>query len=602
MKRLSLIAFMLFSPALLAAEGYIPGAPKDPTVRTAQFNASSGRYFSALNELLAIPSASYNSLPPSADYRWQLADDYLSFGMGDKAESLYRDLALVTTNHDALAKARLQLADFDFQRGYHTEARNILTNMRDKLPQALLEQWQDQTARGLLAQKRYSEAVDVLSKFDNASKQSAYTRFNLGVSLINAGRVVEGRDILDRVGRMSVETSADLALRDKANLTLGWHYLSNQLAENAKPVFRRIRSKGPFSNRALLGLGWAEMLPVSQLRIAAANKPEDDSPAPISTFPSLGQLLRPGFLDDTIFSRAFGSEKARLGNLNPEEEDALKRALVFWVELISRNPMDPAVHEGWLAIPYSLDRLGAHEQALKYYELAVSKLEDVRTRADQAKDSIRKGRMVETIVKRDIDAESGWYWELKELPDVPETYYLQSLLAEHSFQEALKNYRDVRLLGRNLDNWKSRLDVLESNFTGQGRPSVEPEALFKRAREGFIPPWPTPTIRLRLEAVLSAPGSYDDAIAATPTTKMPLKLGTPKRFDSPWEKLQTMKSRLTALRPIVSSAYAEQGRQLQDMAITELDGQKKQIEKYLVEARFALARLYDKQLKGELND
>jgi tetratricopeptide (TPR) repeat protein len=600
-RRLALVALVL-SPAVMAADGYLAGAPKDPAVRVAQFDAGSGRYFSALNELLTIPDSSHSSLSVATDYRWQLADDYLSFGMGAKAESLYRELAVVTTDHVQLAKARLRLADFEYQHGYQTEARNLLTSMRDKLPQSLLPEWQSQLVRGLLAQNRYPEAIDVLSKYGSTGKLSEYARYNLGVSLINAGRLPEGRDMLDRVGRMSVDTSDDLALRDKANLTLGWHYLSNQMGNSAKPIFGRVRSKGPYSNRALLGLGWTEMLPASQLKGLPADKTADNaSPTPFSTFSSLGQLLRPGFLEDTIFAKAFGDNKKRLGNLSPQDEDALKRALVAWVELINRNPQDPAVHEGWLAIPYSLDRLGAHEQALRYYEFAVAKLEAARQRAQQAKASITQGRMVDTIVRREVDAESGWEWELKDLPDAPETYYLQSLLADHRFQEALKNYRDVRLLGRNLDSWKQKLDVLESSYTGQGRASVAAEILFKQAKAGFIPPWPTPVINLRLETNLAPPGRYDDAIAADKPSTMPLKLGAPKRFDSQWEKLQAMRARLDALRPLVDSAYAEQGRLLQDMAATELEGQKKQIEKYLVEARFALARLYDKQLKGELN-
>ena len=604
MKRhfLSLLLLSLISPSLMAADGFISGAPKDPAVRTAQYEVSSGRYFSALNELLTIPQSSQGSNSGSAaDARWQLAEDYLSFGMSSKAEALYRELALVTTDHTLLAKARLRLAEFEYERGYHTEARNMLTSMRDKLPESLLLEWQDQLSRGLLAQNRYADAIETLTKFDNAKKQSYYTRYNLGVALINVNRLQEGRELLDRVGRMPVDTSEDLALRDKANLTLGWHYLSNQMASNAKPLFGRVRSRGPYSNRALLGLGWAEMLPASTLKGVTPAKVDDSSPTPFSTFSSLGQLLRPGFLDDSILAKAFGTDKPRLGNISPQEEDALKRALAAWVELINRNPQDPAVHEGWLAIPYSLDRLGAHAQALRYYEFAVQKLEAARTRANQAKDSIRQGRMVETIVRRDVDAESGWQWELKDLPDAPETYYLQSLIAEHRFQEALKNYRDVRLLGRNLDNWKQKLDAIEASYTGQGRPFVEPEALFKRAMEGFVPPWPTPTIQLRLETAISPPGSFDAAIAPDRKTSMPLKTGIPKRFDSGWEKLQAMRARLDALRPIVSSAYAEQSRQLQEMAAAELDGQKNQIEKYLVEARFALARLYDKQLKGEFN-
>jgi hypothetical protein len=59
---------------------------------------------------------------------------------------------------------------------------------------------------------------------------------------------------------------------------------------------------------------------------------------------------------------------------------------------------------------------------------------------------------------------------------------------------------------------------------------------------------------------------------------------------------------VTNLRAQLTAAGNEQARLLQEMALIELDGQKRQIERYLIEARFALARLYDRQKRGELND
>jgi hypothetical protein len=39
------------------------------------------------------------------------------------------------------------------------------------------------------------------------------------------------------------------------------------------------------------------------------------------------------------------------------------------------------------------------------------------------------------------------------LPDAPETRYVYHLLATHEFQEGLKNYRDIKLMQRNLASW-----------------------------------------------------------------------------------------------------------------------------------------------------
>jgi len=594
-----LLAAVMSASAAHAADVYTPGSKDDPNVKAAQYQNDEGRYFSSLIELLRMSSES----KLSDEARWLLSEDYLSFGMGNKSEALYREIAQTTTDQLTLGRARLRLAEFDYQRGYLDEARSTLLKMQEKLPKQLVEQWQDLLSRVLMAQGRYNEAVSVLTNLDNASRQTQYTRFNLGVALINNGRAPQGRDLLDRVGRMRVMTSEDLALRDKANLTLGWHFLHNQLGGSAKAIFERVRSEGPYSNRALLGLGWAELAPRGAKQEHSSVADADDRPF-FSSFSTLGVLLRPGFIDNDIFKRA-GMRNFRLEKLGKTEEAALKRALVAWVTLINRDPMDPAVQEGWLAIPYSLNKLGAHTQALQFYEKAVDQLEANRKRADVAMSSIKQNLMVDRIVRDDLNAESGWEWKLKDLPDAPETYYLQSLLAEHRFQEALKNYRDTQMMARNIDGWQKRIVAMETANQSPERANVATDVLVKHATEDWTPPWKesNPPAELRSEEALSVPGAYDTP-AASPTTTPQVELasGTPANAQGDREKIDALKTRLVTLQKSLADASDAQSKILQTLAINELTGQKKQIEKYLVEARFALARLYDRQMKGELDD
>lgn len=597
---LLLLAASLSISSAYAADTYTPGSVKDPNYLAAQYQTDEGRYFSSLTELLQMDSES----KLSSDSRWLLAESYLSFGMANKAEPIYREIAQTTNDQLMLGRARLRLAEFSYQRGYLDESRSALLKMQEKLPKQLVEQWQDLLSRVLMAQGRYNEAVSVLTNLDNAGKQSQYTRYNLGVALINDGRAPQGRDLLDRVGRMRVMTLEDLALRDKANLTLGWHFLHNQLGGSAKAIFQRVRSEGPYSNRALLGLGWAELAPRGAKQEHSDVADPDDRPF-FSSFSTLGVLLRPGFVDNDIFKRA-GLRNFRLEKLGKTEEAALKRALVAWVTLINRDPMDPAVQEGWLAIPYSLDKLGAHTQALQYYEKAVENLEMNRKRADTAMASIKQGRMVETIVRREINVENGWEWKLTDLPDAPETYYLQSLLAEHRFQEALKNYRDTRMMARNIEGWTERINAMEVASQSPDRDKVTPDTLVKHATEDWTPPWKdsNPPAELRSEDTLSVPGAYDQPLTDgnSAPAKVALTAGTPSNAEGNHEKTEALKGRLLALQKSLADASDAQSKILQNLAITELTGQKKQIEKYLVEARFALARLYDRQMKGELND
>jgi tetratricopeptide (TPR) repeat protein len=603
MKRVAcaLLTLTAVAAADAASDQYAPGAAQDPRVRAAEYLGRDRRHFSAIVELRMVDPRSDPQRLPEA-YQWRLAENYLSYGMRDRAEGLYRQLARSTEDTELAARAQLRIAEFEYTRGYFAEARATLYRMREALPQGLVEDWQDLLARVLLAEQRYGEAAEILTELDNSERQSPYTRYNLGVALINDGRTPQGLTVLDRVGRMIPDNLEQVALRDRANLSLGWHFLQNQQGGTAKPALARVREEGPFSNRALLGLGWAELAPQGDRVSKVEVGDEQADPSPFTTFSTLGVLLRPGFAEEDIFKRA-GMRSFRLSKASREEEDALRKALAPWVELISRDPMDTAVQEAWLAIPFTLDRLGAYTQALDFYERAIKVLEEARSRMDAAMVSIRQGRMVETIVRREADAESGWNWKLLDLPDAPETYFLQQLLAEHRFQEALKNYRDVRMMSRSLESWSQRLAAAEVAYAAEDRQVVQPEELIRRAQADWTPPWSGLEIRLRSDVGLSVPGEYAGPALPPVAIRPALRLAPPPaRFNGPVERSRAAQQRVTNLRAQLTAAGNEQAKLLQDMALIELDGQKRQIERYLIEARFALARLYDRQKRGELND
>lgn len=593
-----LTPLLLLLAALPAhAATYVAGSDYDPRLRSAKYLIEDQRQLASLTELARIRSIDdWRSMPQS--YQWALGKAYLGFGMRNDAGPIFRNLGANTNEQLELARLRLRLAELEFQRGYLNESRNTLYAMREKLPDSVVPDWQDLLSRVLLANGRYSETVEVLTELKNSDDQSNYTRYNLAIAYLKNGELQKGRDILDRIGRIRVTDNETLALRDKANTTLGWNFLKSQLGGTAKPIFFRVRSEGPFSNRALLGLGWSELSPRGE-RQRRELPPEL---SPYTSFSTLGVLLNPGFVERfDRFDYERKNPRFRLGKISTDEQVSLKRALVAWVELTGRDPMDPAVQEALLAIPYALDRLGAHTDALNYYEKAVKELEVNRKRISAAVASIGENRMIETIVKRDLDSESGWEWKLKDLPDAPETYYLQNLLSEHRFQEALKNYRDVRLLSRNMDAWQDRLTTLEIAYAGRPRgDELKPDEMVARAREGWTPPWQKMSVALRLEQGIGVPGAYDDPVERTAIPPMQMVLGNvPDRFDGPYERLQQQKARAAQLREQLALASNDQARILQAMATEELEGQRKAIEKYLVEARFSLARLYDRVLKEE---
>jgi tetratricopeptide (TPR) repeat protein len=591
-------AIALDAKPVAAPKSYAAGSSDDPKLGMAIFLKNDKRFFSALSELLRIAAAAPDPEQLSAAYYEQLAECYLNFGLPDRAGAIYQRLAVETKRGPAAqARSKIRLAEFLLQRGYIPEATQLLQELSETIPEEVLLEWQELLSRTLMIQGHYADAIEVITEHKNAEKLSAFARYNLGIALINDGKLEPGRSLLDHIGTMKVPDQESLVLRDKANLMLGYHFLRSQQGGTAKPIFGRVRTEGPYSNRALLGLGWSELAPRGdrQQRVATPADPQDQSP--FSTFSSLGVLIRLGYYDNDPFKR-LGVRPFKMNKLSQDEGDALKRALVPWTELSTRDTMDPAVQEGLLAIPFALDRLKAHEQALQLYQRAIDTLEEARKRMDKAATSIKEGRMVETIVRRDLDAESGWLWRLRDLPDAPETYFLQTLLAEDRFQESLKNYRDVRLLGRSLDVWKSRLDGFEQGVPEQKQPDLPPELFVARARQGWTPPYVILSIPLASEAIMSMPGKFDAPLP--PETQPPLKLipvWGPQEADGAFERMKALRGRMDMLRPKLTAAGADSSRLLQAVAVAELAGQKRQIEKYLVEARLAVARLYDRESK-----
>lgn len=569
------------------------GGLNDPRYRTALFLKNDGRFLSALGELLEIERTAVNPAALPGAYWLLLGECYVGFGMKAQAEDIYARIAAGPHDSKTLARAQLQLAQFEYQRGYHGAAIERLARLQEKLPSSLKDEWRLAMTSALLAQERYNEVVQLLARNGEPENDlPPVLRYNLAVALMRDGHVAAGRRELNRVGTMDVTNLETLVLRDKANLTLGYQYLQAQRGANAGTVFGRIRTTGPFANRALLGLGWSEIAPPqppdpSDLTAEAEGKNTDDS---------LGTLLRPGYVDPKARARVEIDGQAVTGPLAAEKEPLL-RALVPWAELAKRDMMSPAVQEGLLAIPWALDQLGAYQQSLKRYLDAIAALETARKRMDDAMKSIRGGRMVQNIIRRDVASERGWQWRLRDLPDAPETYFLQNLLAEHRFQEQLKNFRDARLLARQLDAWNTHLAELARPMAGGGTANLAHQ--LQRARQGWQPTWSGTVVWLGFDTALGAPGAYDAPLKKAPDVPLELRtLAPPATFEGRSEQLRPLRSRIEALRPRIVTVANAQDDLLEVISLKELEGQKAVIERYLTEARFAVARIYDRQLKG----
>ncbi|HET9388435.1 MAG TPA: tetratricopeptide repeat protein [Steroidobacteraceae bacterium] len=355
--------------------------------------------FEAITRLTAYQH--WNRIPHHEDEAQLLLGGlYLSLGMHNEAGERFQTLLTQDVPTGVRNRAWFYLAQVWYARGYLDKADEALRKIQGKLSPELEARKEHLFANVLLHEGKFDEAIRLLSTAKSSPLWSAYARFNLGVALVRENRLPEADPLLTAVGTLYVESNELLALKDRANLALGFAYIQADQPAKARPALERVRLNGPYSNKALLGMGWADA--------------------------------------------ALGDYR---GALNP------------WLELRGRNLLDAAVQESYLAVPYAFSKLNANAQSAEYYETALKSYDTETTRLDEAIGRVRSGKMLEDVITSERDSNYGWFWQLKEVPDAPESRYLYVVLAGHDFQEGLKNYRDLLYMGHTLDRWSDSMEA-----------------------------------------------------------------------------------------------------------------------------------------------
>ncbi len=308
------------------------------------------------------------------------------------------------------------------------------------------------------AQSLYKDSGETAP--DAGAATQLYADYNRGVALMQEGHAAEGAAVLGAIASGKGDDAESAALRDKANLVLGYAQLRNHTGSNAVPLFSSVRSFGPDANAALLGLGWALLAPSGNGQNAEPQR--NAAVAADAPFRRIPVLLQPHLTDD--IAKLKRREPYSLKQASPQEEEALRRALVPWIELIGRDPIDPAVQEGMIAIPYALNHIGAYEEAQEDFIRAIKLLEAADAQLDAAMQRVGAGRMIQALDTREA-ANNGWPWWLAAYPKehwwladdprepmaAPETFYLQHLMADDGFSAAMQDFHDLRLLSDALE-------------------------------------------------------------------------------------------------------------------------------------------------------
>ena len=350
----------------------------------------------------------------AVDAQLLAASLYLQLNMHNEAGARFETLLGDNIPLGVRNRAWFYLGKIWYQRGYFERSEQALNRIQGTLAPQLEAERIHLLVNVLMREQRYDEAIARLNGWQGPVDWMVYARFNLGVALVRAGRLSEADPILTNVGTLQTESDELLTMRDKANLALGFAYLQADQAARARVPLERVRLDGPYSTRALLGDGWA---------------------------------------------------RAALGDY--------RAALVPWLELHQRNLLDAAVQESYLAVPYAYGKLNATAQAADYYEAALTSFSSESDNLDAAVARINDGHMLEDLLSSEKDQHSGWLWQLKTLPDAPQSRYLYALLADNDFQEGLKNYRDLNFLQHGLSGWDDSMEAFAAMIDTRERAYAE---------------------------------------------------------------------------------------------------------------------------------
>jgi hypothetical protein len=563
-------------------------------------------YFDSITRLLA--ARQLDRIPHTqGEAELLLGGLYLSLGEHVEAGRIFEELLNKNTSEAVRNKAWFYLGKVWYQRGYLEESERALRQVSDKIDPRISAERYMLLAQLMMRQERYDDAIATLRNWHGAPDWTAYAQFNLGVALVRKDRLADAIPYLDRVGRIETRSEELLSLKDKANLALGFALLQAHRAAEARSILQRIRLEGPYSSKALLGVGWAD---------------------------------------------------AGVGEF--------KRALVPWLTLRKRNLLDSAVQESFLTVPYAYNQLSATGQAADFYNSAIESFDAELKRIDDSIEKIRNGNLLDRLLGDDKKDTLTWYWQLTTLPDAPESRYLYTLLASNEFQEGLKNYRELNYMSRNLDNWRGDVaaydDMLDTRQEAYKRRVPKTDAVMAatdldgltQKRVDFesrineiekskdVAALGTPEERqmwIRLKRVEDYLVTHpDDPELAEMREKHRLmrgvmywrlsasfkarlwnerrsvkeleaelketqkravlvkqaRAGMPTNTGAYAGRVAAVRARMDQLQQRLAGISEEQNRFLQALAIRELEGQKLRISTYQIQARYELAAIYDR--------
>ncbi len=343
--------------------------------------------------------------PESDASRFYIAETLRSRGVMDEASRYYLAVA-----NDAGAKQHLRdvawltYAKIRHEQGDHAGALVALQNIKKGLSDTQKGDFAMIKAHALLAAGKPQEAVDAVpGNLKHGSQWALYQRYNLGGLLLGEQNNKFGAAILHTLSEIDSRKNPELAaLKDQANLALGYSLLKISKASKARSYLQQVRINNLLSNMALLGMGWSYAI-----------------------------------------------------------EQNHEKALVYWLELEGRPLKSTYQYEASLAIPYAFGQARAFNQSINYYKTALNRFEGDAAAMNAAKDALGSTGLA-ALINGNSGDEFAWVNGWQPAASTPETVFLPLFMDSPNFQQALKSYRTLLALNNYVASIKGEIVAYET--------------------------------------------------------------------------------------------------------------------------------------------
>src|SRR6516162_4458492 len=585
----------------------------------ALYDAYQGQYFDALERLDAELAQHRRLDEPELDslqYHIRQADfsvgDFeLRYRMHLRAGRAIKQVLEADVEQPVKNDAAYRLARIEFQNDQPEDALHALERIQGTVPDNIKDDVEFLRANVYLALGRPADAAEVLKRLQTAQSLKGFAAYNLGIALLQSGHGAEGLRLLDKAGQTDSHETATAAIRDKTNMVLGSIMLRSDDYAHAELAFDRVRLEGPYSNRALLSTGWAEasahdyQKAVVPWGMLIGRDPTDAAVQEARlALPFAYSKLRVYGRAATLYGQAldsFGKELEKVdvsmrsirgGNfLKALVREEIKQDNVWVVrlrtlpdtpetfyltELMASNDFQTAL-QNYLDLEDLHRRLIAWQSGFDAYEdlirLRRANYEPLLPQVDA------RFRELDSQIRLRVEQRDHLQRRLQDILTAPRP----ELLATADERVALEHLRKIDTALRHANGaeratWQTRVQHLQGVLTWRLYTQY-PERLTQAHKDLHVlnedvramQEQYTAFVRARQAAVHSYSG-YDQSISRLRT-----RVG---------EALQH-----------VDTLLARQGHVIEAVAIDELNTRRKRLEAYQVQARYAVADSYDRELK-----